>query len=218
MSVLPRALLPDHAVIDADGRLSIGGVDVHELVAEFGSPLFVYDEAELRARCREAVEAFPDGVAFATKAFLCKAMARLAHEAGMDLDVASGGELYVARAAGVPAERLVLHGNNKSEQELREGGVEYVKATVPFKNVTKGRALKEEHGLAKLLVAPDGTILGAHLVGAQASTLLHEIIAVMKWRNHVSSLTDMIHIHPSLPEVIGGVAAKAARKLSVPAA
>ncbi len=59
-----------------------------------------------------------DGVAYATKAFLCRAMARLAHEEGMHLDVASGGELHVALSAGVPPERLVLHGNNKSEEEL----------------------------------------------------------------------------------------------------
>ena len=89
------------------------------LAEEFGTPLFVYDEAQLRARCREAVAAFGDGVAYATKAFLCRAMARLAHEEGMHLDVASGGELHVALSAGVPAERLVLHGNNKSDDELR---------------------------------------------------------------------------------------------------
>src|SRR5690606_14418378 len=79
---------------------------------------FVYDEEQLRARCREAVAAFGDGVAYATKAFLCRAMARLAHEEGMHLDVASGGELAVALAAEVPAERIVLHGNNKSDEEL----------------------------------------------------------------------------------------------------
>ena len=69
---------------------------------ELGTPLFVYDEAHLRARCREAVAAFGDGVAYAAKAFLCLAMARLAHEEGMHLDVATGGELHVALAAGVP--------------------------------------------------------------------------------------------------------------------
>ena len=73
-----------------------------DLAAEFGTPLFVYDEAHLRARCREAVAAFGDGVAYATKAFLCRAMARLAHEEGLHLDVATGGELHVALAAGVP--------------------------------------------------------------------------------------------------------------------
>ncbi len=116
---LPRYLLPDHAEI-VDGRLAIGGCDVAELADEYGTPLFIYDEDHLRARCREAVAAFPDGVAYATKAFLCVAMARLAHEEGMFLDVATGGEMAVALAAGVPADRLVFHGNDKSDQELTE--------------------------------------------------------------------------------------------------
>ena len=115
---LPRNLLPDTAEIGPSGRLSIGGCDLLDVAHEFGTPLFVYDEAHLRARCREAVAAFPDGVAYATKAFLCLAMARLAHEEGMHLDVATGGELHVALRAGVPADRLVLHGNNKSLAEL----------------------------------------------------------------------------------------------------
>ncbi|MBA2282733.1 MAG: diaminopimelate decarboxylase [Acidimicrobiia bacterium] len=115
---LPWALLPDTAAVGADGWVEIGGCSTQDLVAAHGTPLFVYDEEHLRARCREAVAAFPAGVAYATKAFLCRAMARLAHEEGMDLDVATGGELHVAIAAGVPAERLVLHGNNKSGAEL----------------------------------------------------------------------------------------------------
>ncbi len=116
---LPRHLLPDTAEVDPDGRCSIGGCDLLDLAELFGTPLFVYDEAQLRARCREAVAAWGDGVAYATKAFLCVAMARLAAEEGMHLDVSTGGELHVALAAGVPPERLVLHGNNKSDSELR---------------------------------------------------------------------------------------------------
>ena len=120
MTALPRELLPDNAAIDDTGRLSIGGCDVLDLAEEFGTPLFVYDEDHLRARCGEAVSAFGDGVAYAAKAFLCTAMARLAHEEGMHIDVASGGELFVVLAAGVPADRIVLHGNNKSSDELRQ--------------------------------------------------------------------------------------------------
>jgi diaminopimelate decarboxylase len=118
VSVLPARLLPDSASVGADGWLTVGGCSLSDLAQEFGTPLFVYDEAQLRTRCREAVTAFPDGVAYATKAFLCKAMAALAHEEGMWLDVATGGELHVALAAGVPAGHLVLHGSNKSEAEL----------------------------------------------------------------------------------------------------
>lgn len=117
MSALPWHLLPDNSAA-VDGRLSVGGCDVVDLAAEFGTPLFVYDEAHVRARCREAVAAFPDGVSYATKAFLCTAMARLAYEEGMDLDVSTGGEIHVALVAGVPADRLVFHGNNKSMSEL----------------------------------------------------------------------------------------------------
>ncbi len=118
-SPLAPALLPMTASI-TDGRLAIGGCDVLDLVEAHGTPVFVYDEAHLRARCREAVAAFGDGVAYASKAFLCKAMAALAHEEGLCIDVSTGGELHVALAAGVPGERLVLHGNNKSMTELTE--------------------------------------------------------------------------------------------------
>jgi diaminopimelate decarboxylase len=111
-------LLPITAEVRTDGSLAVGGVDLLELAERFGTPLFVYDEEHLRVRCREAVAAWGDGVAYATKAFLCLAMARLAHEEGMWLDVSTGGELHVALSAGVPATRLVLHGNNKSEHEL----------------------------------------------------------------------------------------------------
>ena len=117
---LPQYLLPDNSTVFPDGRLAVGGVDLVQLAEEqqVGTPVFVYDEQHLRDRCREAVTAFGPGVAYASKAFLCKAMAALAHEEGMHIDVASGGEAWVAMKAGVPAERLVLHGNNKSDAEL----------------------------------------------------------------------------------------------------
>ncbi|HEX6301605.1 MAG TPA: diaminopimelate decarboxylase [Acidimicrobiia bacterium] len=118
MSVLPWNLLPDNSSTDAHGRLSVAGCDVVGLAEEFGTPLFVYDEDHIRSRCREAVAAFPDGVAYATKAFLSTAMARLAVEEGMDLDVSTGGEIHVALAAGIPGQRLIVHGNNKSTREL----------------------------------------------------------------------------------------------------
>jgi len=111
-------LLPDTAEVGAGGRLRVGGVDLVELATELGTPLFVYDEAHLRSRCRDARSAWGEGVAYATKAFLCRAMAALAFEEGMHLDVSTGGELHVALSAGVPPERLVLHGNNKSDAEL----------------------------------------------------------------------------------------------------
>ena len=107
---LDRALVPP-ALQDA-GMLEA-------LAAELGTPLFVYDEDDLRRRCREYVSTFGAGnVAYAGKAFLCVAMARLAAEEGLHLDVATGGELHVALHAGFPPERIVFHGNNKSTAEL----------------------------------------------------------------------------------------------------
>lgn len=129
---IPFRLLPDTAELSDEGQLRIGGCDLVDLAAEFGTPLFVYDEAHLRARCREAVSAFDGRAAYAAKAFLCAAMARLALSEGMDIDVASGGELqtvlraFDGDAAHEVAQRIVLHGNNKSIAELaaaREAGV-----------------------------------------------------------------------------------------------
>lgn len=100
--------------------MSIGGCELSSVAAEFGTPVFVYDEEHLRRRCREAVQAFgSDKVIYATKAFLCMEMARLATQEGLLLDVATGGELFVALQAGVPAIKCVMHGNNKSLDELR---------------------------------------------------------------------------------------------------
>ena len=147
---LPRDLLSDNAAVGDDGRLSIGGCDLLDVAHEFGTPLFVYDEQHLRDRCREAVAAFPGGVAYATKAFLCVAMARLAHEEGMHLDVATGGELHVALTAGVPAEKLVMHGNNKSIAELamaRTAGVGRI-VVDSFDELERLTALHQDDGLA----------------------------------------------------------------------
>lgn len=122
---IPASLLPDTSEV-ANGRLSIGGCDVIDIAEREGTPVFVYDEAHIARRCQEAVEAFPDGVAYASKAFLCRAMARLAYEYGMDIDVSTGGELYVTLEAGVPASAIVMHGNNKADHEIRfaiESGV-----------------------------------------------------------------------------------------------
>src|SRR5215475_3210372 len=97
---------------------SVGGVDLIEAARDFGTPLFVYDRDQLAANFATAVETFGPGVAYATKAFICKAVARLAYATGMSLDVSTAGEYHVARAAGVPASRLVVHGNNKTREEV----------------------------------------------------------------------------------------------------
>jgi diaminopimelate decarboxylase len=112
-------LLPATTTVDRAGRVAVGGVDLVDLADRFGTPLYVYDEAELRERCRAYAAAFGSGAAYASKAFLCVAMARLVAEEGLGLDVATGGELFVALHAGFPPERIVFHGNNKSDAELQ---------------------------------------------------------------------------------------------------
>lgn len=109
--------------INSRGQLEVGGVEAAVLAERFDTPLYVIDEENLRARCREYVTAFRalaprTVVSFATKAFLCQAAARLAHEEGLHLDVASPGELAVVLAAGVPPADITLHGNFKRDDEL----------------------------------------------------------------------------------------------------
>jgi diaminopimelate decarboxylase len=103
-----------------EGVLEIGGVALTDLVAEHGSPAYVLDEADFRARARSFRDAFSDfDVYYAGKAFLCTTIARWVNEEGLCLDVASAGELAVAVRAGFPMERIGYHGNNKTEPELR---------------------------------------------------------------------------------------------------
>ncbi|MGW2664528.1 diaminopimelate decarboxylase [Nocardia tengchongensis] len=128
MIELPANVWPRNASRDADGVVRLAGVPVHELAAEYGTPLFVIDEDDFRSRCRDMVRAFGDGsrVHYASKAFLCGEIARWIRDEGLHLDVCSGGELAVALHAGFPAERIALHGNNKSVPELElavEAGV-----------------------------------------------------------------------------------------------
>jgi diaminopimelate decarboxylase len=102
------------------GVLTLGGADVRELAARFGTPLYVCDEADVRSRCREYVEAFgPQArVFYAAKAFCSRAVLRWVSAEGLGIDVCTGGELEVALSAGVPAEQITLHGNNKTQDEL----------------------------------------------------------------------------------------------------
>ncbi|HSE07136.1 MAG TPA: diaminopimelate decarboxylase [Nocardioidaceae bacterium] len=103
-----------------DGALEVGGVDLRELVAEHGSPAYVLDEADFRARARAFREAFAGyDVYYAGKAFLCTTVARWVADEGLSLDVSSDGELSVALRAGFDPSRLAYHGNNKTRAELR---------------------------------------------------------------------------------------------------
>ncbi|WP_349931512.1 diaminopimelate decarboxylase [Glutamicibacter mishrai] len=115
---------------EASGELSVQGITVSALAEEFGTPLFVLDENDFRARARGFKTAFDEAfkdlcggvdVYYAGKAFVCTEVARWVTEEGLRLDTCSGGELAVAKAANVPAENLSLHGNNKSKAEITRG-------------------------------------------------------------------------------------------------
>ncbi|MEU8763024.1 diaminopimelate decarboxylase [Streptomyces sp. NPDC048659] len=113
---------------DERGVVTVGGIGVDALQREFGTPAYFLDEDDFRARCRAWAEAFGKDadVFYAGKAFLSRAVVRWLKEEGLNLDVCSGGELSTALSAGMPAERIAFHGNNKTEDEIRravEAGV-----------------------------------------------------------------------------------------------
>jgi len=120
--------------VNSANHLEIGGCDTIDLAAEFGTPLYVMDEADIRARCRAYRSSFASeygdsAIAYASKAFVVTAMCRIIDQEGLWLDVASAGELFTAKRAGFPMERVIFHGNFKSPEELEmavECGVAYV--------------------------------------------------------------------------------------------
>ncbi len=115
---VPGYLLPRTASLDARGVLSIGGVSVSRLAERFQTPLFIYDETQIRQLMREIRSVFPGNVVYASKAFGAVAMARIVSEEGLWWDAASEGELAAALRGKIPAKKVVLHGNNKSPREL----------------------------------------------------------------------------------------------------
>ena len=123
--MFPKNVFPGTAEVDDRGHLAIGGCDTLELASSFGTPLYVFDEETLRVRCRAFTQEFQrrhsdTKVAYASKAFINPALARIFMEEGLGLDVVSGGELAVAKAVGFPPRDVYFHGNNKGRGELRE--------------------------------------------------------------------------------------------------
>ncbi|MEE9366105.1 MAG: diaminopimelate decarboxylase [Dehalococcoidales bacterium] len=117
------ALFPPTAEVNEKGHLVIGGCDTMALAEEFGTPLYVFDEVTLRRKCAEFRDEFgrryqDTALVYAGKAFVNRALALLLKEEGLGLDVASGGELSIARSVDFPMEKVYFHGNNKSAEEL----------------------------------------------------------------------------------------------------
>ena len=124
MSMIKRLpLFPINTVVDGRGHLVIGGCDTTTLAAEFGTPLYIYDELTLRAKCREFKEEFgkryPNSlIIYAGKAYSNGMLLRLIDDEKLGLDVVSEGELGIAKAVDFPMDKVYFHGNNKSQHEL----------------------------------------------------------------------------------------------------
>ena len=123
--MLPYNVFPDTATVDGQGQLVIGGCNAHDLASEYGTPVYVLDEATLRGRCRSFASEFSQRipgcqVVYASKAYINPALAAIFNEEGLGLDVVSGGELAIAQAVGFPLENVYFHGNNKTPDELEQ--------------------------------------------------------------------------------------------------
>ncbi|KJS53919.1 diaminopimelate decarboxylase [Streptomyces rubellomurinus subsp. indigoferus] len=157
---------------DGEGVAVVGGIDVKRLAAEFGTPAYVLDEEDFRSRARAWRDAFgaDADVYYAGKAFLSKAVVRWLFEEGLNLDVCSTGELAVALAAGMPPERIALHGNNKSADELEHAvktGVGHI-VVDSYQEIERLAAIAARHGVRQ-------QVLIRITVGVEAHT--HEFIA-----------------------------------------
>ncbi|MEU4714729.1 diaminopimelate decarboxylase [Micromonospora purpureochromogenes] len=171
VNALVPQLWPRNVTRADDGALAVAGLGVRDIAAEYGTPLYVLDEDDLRSRCRDFRAAFQDvDVYYAGKAFLCRAVVRMIAEEGLHLDVCTGGELATALSAGMPPERIGFHGNNKSVAELTralDAGVGRI-ILDSFTEIDRLTALARERG-----VRPG--VLIRVTVGVEAHT--HEFIA-----------------------------------------
>jgi diaminopimelate decarboxylase len=148
-----------------DGALTVGRLDVRDLAREHGTPLYVLDEDDVRSRMRDYATAFAGSeVHYAGKAFLCKEIVRWLQDEGLGVDVASGGELAVALSVGFPAERITLHGNNKSAAELTralEAGVGHI-VVDSYEEIARLGYLAERHGKRPKVMVRVTTGVEAH--------------------------------------------------------
>ncbi|MDT7537371.1 MAG: diaminopimelate decarboxylase [Actinomycetota bacterium] len=146
---LEPSVWPGTARRSPAGVLTLGGIDVRDLAAEFGTPAYILDEQDFRDRCHSWRDAFAGAdVYYAAKAFLCTEIARWIADEGLGMDVCTGGELAVAERVGFPPERLTFHGNNKSVAELERALAYGVGRVVvdSFEEVVRLAALAERRG------------------------------------------------------------------------
>jgi diaminopimelate decarboxylase len=198
LNAFDRVVWPRNLTRGQDGVVRVAGVDVRELAERFGTPLFVCDEADFRGRARSFAEAFAGAqVFYAGKAFLCGAVVRWVAEEGLGLDVCSGGELAVALRSGFPADRIALHGNNKSSAELAaalaagvgrivlDSHVEIVRlADLAARREVRARVLirvtvgVEAHTHEFIATAHEDQKFGFSLAGGEAAEAVRRVLAL----------------------------------------
>src|SRR5947209_16121849 len=166
LTALAAGVWPRGAGRSGGGVLTLGGIDVRDLAAEFGTPLYVCDEEDVRSRCREYLEAFaPEGrVFYAAKAFCSRAVLRWVSEEGLGVDVCPGGELEVALSAGVPPEQITMHGNNKTLEELSRAvaaGIGHI-VVDSFEEIARLAYLTEQSGTQPNVLVRVTTGVEAH--------------------------------------------------------
>lgn len=207
LNALDEKLWPRGARRDAEGRVAIAGVALTEAAERYGTPLYLMDEADFRARAAEFRECFAGwNVYYAGKALLTRTVARWAAEEGLNLDVTTMGEMQVALAGGMPAERLGFHGNNKSDEEIAYAVEQAVGRIIvdSFDEIVRlenacaaaGRRVTvlvrvttgvEAHTHEYIATAHEDQKFGLSIMGGQALTAL--------MRCHTSPLLDLAGIH-----------------------
>ncbi len=197
-------ILPLTAAVNDEGHLTIAGCDALELAREFGTPLYVFDEETLRHKCRQFRSEFrsrhaDSGVSYAAKAYLGRALAALLAEEEMDLEVVSGGELAIARSVDFPPQRIYFHGNNKSEEELREA-LDYGIGRVVVDNLYELELLNQV-----------ATVLG------KRQPILLRLSPNVDPHTHRHTTTGVLDSKFGLPIVTGQAEAAVKRALSLPA-
>lgn len=230
LNALDPHVWPRTAGRAASGALTLGGLDVRELAEEFGTPAYFLDESDFRARCRAWREAFgPDAdVFYAGKAFLSRAVVRWLREEGLNLDVCSGGELATALSAGMPADRIALHGNNKSDEELARSisaGVgrivldslaEIDRAAETARRLGRRQRVQlrvtvgvEAHTHEFIATAHEDQKFGLPLAGGQAAegvrrALAHDSLELIGIHSHIGSqIFDMAGFEVAAHRVVG---------------
>ncbi|MFE5329000.1 diaminopimelate decarboxylase [Embleya sp. NPDC056575] len=171
LALLDPKIWPTTTARGTDGVVTVAGLDVRDLAREFGTPAYILDEADFRARCRDWREAFEGAdVFYAGKAFLCRALVRWIAEEGLNLDVCTAGELAIALSAGMDPARIAFHGNNKSTDELDralDAGVGRI-VVDSFEEISRLAFLADRRGVRQ-------KVLVRITVGVEAHT--HEFIA-----------------------------------------